>query len=112
ILRTGSLTEAAETLNVSQPAASKMLANAEIRLGYKLFERIKGRLHPTREAGLLAPQIARVRQELVSLRSLAKNISREQKGHLCIGGTPAVGLGLLPEVIRRVHAMQPGITFN
>ena len=112
ILRTGSLTEAAESLNVSQPAASKMLANAEIRLGYKLFERIKGRLHPTREATLLAPQIARVRHELVSLRSLAENLKREQKGHLRVGGTPAVGLGLLPTVIRRVQALQPGITFS
>lgn len=112
ILRTGSLTEAAEALHVSQPAASKMLANAEIRLGYKLFERIKGRLYPTREAGLLAPQIARLRHELVNLRSLAHNIKRDQKGHLRVGGTPAVGLGLLPTVIRRVHALQPGITFN
>lgn len=112
ILRTGSLTEAAEALHISQPAASKLLANAEIRLGYKLFERIKGRLHPTREAGILAPQISRLKQELLSLRRLAHNLKHLQQGHLRVGSTPAVGLGLLPTVIRRVHEQQPGITIH
>ena len=62
IWRTGSLTEAAETLHVSQPAASKLLANAEAQLGFKLFERVKGRLRATREAEVLAPQVARLQR--------------------------------------------------
>ena len=39
IRRTGSLTEAAAALHISQPAASKLLAHAEAQLGFKLFER-------------------------------------------------------------------------
>ncbi|MGB3289356.1 MAG: LysR family transcriptional regulator [Burkholderiaceae bacterium] len=112
ILRTGSLTEAAEVLYVSQPAASKLLANAESQLGYKLFERIKGRLKPTREATILAPQVARLQQELTDLRRLAYNLKHMQQGHLRVGSTPAVGLGLLPSVIQRVHESQPHITFD
>lgn len=112
ILRTGSLTEAAEALHISQPAASKLLSSTESQLGYKLFERIKGRLCATREAEILAPQVARLQQELANVRRLAYNLKHIQQGHLRVGSTPAVGLGLLPAVVRRVHQRQPDITFD
>ena len=47
IMTTGSLRKAAEVLNVSQPAASKVLRYAEHSLGFALFERKGGRLVPT-----------------------------------------------------------------
>lgn len=112
ILRAGSLTEAAEMLHVSQPAASKLLAAAEASLGYRLFERIKGRLYPTREAEILAPQVARLQLELANVRRLAYNLKHIQQGHLRVGGTPAVGLGLLPLAVRRVQQRQPQVTFD
>lgn len=63
IRRTGSLTEAAAALHISQPAASKLLAHAEAQLGFKLFERVKGRLVATREAEILAPEVARASRD-------------------------------------------------
>ena len=46
IYSSGSMTNAAVLLNVSQPSISKVLAHAEQQLGYLLFERIKGKLIP------------------------------------------------------------------
>ena len=40
----GSITAAAKVLNVSQPSVSKVLAHAESQLGYRLFERHKGKI--------------------------------------------------------------------
>src|SRR5690606_31186909 len=91
IRRTGSLTEAAQILHVSQPAASKMLANAEAQLGFKLFERVKGRLRATREAEILAPQVTQLTQNLSSVRRLAASLRYSQRGHLRVGCAPALG---------------------
>lgn len=112
IWRTGSLTEAAEALHVSQPAASKLLANAEAQLGFKLFERVKGRLRATREAEVLAPQVARLQQELTNVRRLAYSLKHSHQGHLRIGSTPALGLGLLPSVVRHSQRTHPHVTFD
>lgn len=112
IRRTGSLTEAAAALHISQPAASKLLAHAESQLGFKLFDRVKGRLVATREAEILTPEIARLSQDLSSVRRLASNLRDRPNGHLRLGCAPALGLGLLPGVVRDSRAAQPGITFD
>lgn len=112
IRRTGSLTEAAAALHISQPAASKLLAHAESQLGFKLFDRVKGRLVATREAEILTPEIARLTQDLSSVRRLASNLRDRPNGHLRLGCAPALGLGLLPGVVRDSRDAQPGITFD
>ena len=53
VMQSGSVTNAAITLNISQPAVSRMLQQAEERLGFRLFEREKKRLKPTTEAQTL-----------------------------------------------------------
>ncbi|HEY0294679.1 MAG TPA: LysR substrate-binding domain-containing protein [Bordetella sp.] len=112
IRRTGSLTEAAATLHITQPAASKLLANAEAQLGFKLFERVKGRLVATREAEILTPEIARISLDLNSVRKLAASLRERPHGHLRLGCAPALGLGLLPRVIRASRDARPGLTFD
>ncbi|PND30942.1 LysR family transcriptional regulator [Achromobacter pulmonis] len=112
IRRTGSLTEAAAALHISQPAASKLLAHAEAQLGFKLFERVKGRLVATREAEILTPEVARLNQDLNSVRRLAASLRDRPHGHLRLGCAPALGLGLLPGVVRDSRDAQPGITFD
>lgn len=112
IRRTGSLTEAAAALHISQPAASKLLAHAEAQLGFKLFDRVKGRLVATREADILTPEISRLSQDLNSVRRLASNLRGRPNGHLRLGCAPALGLGLLPGVVRDSREAQPGITFD
>jgi DNA-binding transcriptional LysR family regulator len=112
VSRTGSLTEAARILHISQPAASKLLANAEAQLGFKLFDRVKGRLRATREADVLAPQVARLRQELQGVERLAHNLKHSQNGVLRIGSTPALGLGMLPAVVAKMRQTQPGVLYD
>ena len=96
----------------SQPAASKLLAHAETQLGFNLFERVKGRLVATREAEILTPEVARLNQDLNSVRRLAASLRDRPNGHLRLGCAPALGLGLLPGVVRASRDAQPGITFD
>jgi DNA-binding transcriptional LysR family regulator len=46
VYTTGSITNAAKLLYVSQPSVSKVLAHAELQLGFQLFKRAKGKLIP------------------------------------------------------------------
>lgn len=47
VMTAGNLTEAARLLHTSQPTVSRELARFEKVLGLTLFERTRGRLHPT-----------------------------------------------------------------
>lgn len=47
IMRMGSATAAARQLGLSQPAVSRLIAQLERELGFKVFHRVKGRLVPT-----------------------------------------------------------------
>ena len=56
LMRCGTVTGAAAMLNISQPALSQILLHAEDQLGFKLFNRVRGRLVPTQEAEELYSQ--------------------------------------------------------
>ena len=60
VMRTGSVTQAARLLNVTQPAVSIAIKQLESRLKLKLFERSAGRLHATAEAKDLMPDLAEI----------------------------------------------------
>ena len=60
VMRSGSVSAGARTLNISQPAVTKSLQAIEAQIGVPLFRRIKGRLQATSEAGLLMPKVDEV----------------------------------------------------
>jgi DNA-binding transcriptional LysR family regulator len=95
----GSITNAAAVLNVSQPSVSKVLAHAEQQLGYRLFDRIKGKLVPTPEAHLLFNHVREVYDDVDRLRHVAVNLKAASAGRIRIASTPAFGLEILPRAI-------------
>lgn len=99
IKQAGSISKAAALLGVSQPAASKVLQHAESSLGFKLFERVKGRLLPTTEAELLYVEVAKLNTGLDQLRKLSANLRRFPQGRLHVGCLPSLGLSIMPRTI-------------
>lgn len=112
ILRAGSLTQAAVLLHITQPAASKMLAHAELQLGFALFRRINGRLKPTPELETMAAGIEKLHEDLSAVRRLAKNLKQQPQGQIRVGCAPALGLGLLPRAIKACRDEKDGILFS
>ncbi|HBO77681.1 LysR substrate-binding domain-containing protein [Cupriavidus metallidurans] len=112
VMRTGSLSRAAELLFISQPAASKVLAHAERDLGFKLFTRAHGRLLPTREAQLLHAETVHLFANLENVRQLARNLRRHPEGHLRIGCLPSLGLSLIPQAVREFRQRCPGVSLE
>ncbi|EMN8582458.1 LysR family transcriptional regulator [Klebsiella aerogenes] len=99
VMTCGSLSRAAESLNISQPAASKALKNAELKLGFKLFQRVRGKLLPTSEALTLFEKAQSIYQDLDNLRLLADNLARDPRAKITLGCLPSLGLSLVPELV-------------
>jgi len=96
VMISGKISLAAEQLNVSQPAASKMLNNFEHLIGYSLFARLNGRLQPTPEAILLHRETISVLQGVTRLQDSFSKAREGQIGKLNIASIFAPAHSLLP----------------
>lgn len=112
IYTTGSITSAAKHLCVSQPSVSKVLAHAEIQLGFQLFERVKGKLIPTSEANMLFSEVDKIYKQLYSIKKMAENIKRSEQGMVNIAVTPALGFELIPKAIAKFRVKHPNVQFK
>lgn len=110
IMRHGTVTKAAEFLDISQPGVSKLLAQFEAKAGFVVFTRHRQRLIPTPEAMTLYTEVER---SLVSIREIgrvAKDIRDLRTGRLKIGILPALGSGLGPKIISSFLAKHQYLT--
>jgi DNA-binding transcriptional LysR family regulator len=105
ILEAGTLTDAASLLNISQPAATKLLQQAERRLGFPLFIRAKGRLHLTPESQLLKGKIEQIFLQLCDLQMLVANIARAETRLLRVVTTPTLANAIIPQSITRLQRL-------
>ena len=106
---TGSISRAATLLHVSQPAVSRLIAYAEQRLGLALFERIKGRLHPTPEARRLFTEVNIVYQAVQRVNEVADDLIENRMGHLRIACSSHLGQWLIPKAIARFYTRFPDV---
>ena len=112
IYTTGSITNAAKILHVSQPSVSKVLSHAEMQLGFDLFKRVKGRLIPTDEAEMLFDEVDKIYQQMRSIKNTAENIKKSEYGQISIAGSPALGFNVIPSAIAKYHLKHPQVNFN
>lgn len=98
VIESGTVSRAAEVLRISQPAVSKLLAHLEQQTKLSLFERVKGRLVPSRQGMRLYQEIDRIFVGVRQVESAVESIRREEQGRLNIGIMP----GLSGAFIRRV----------
>jgi DNA-binding transcriptional LysR family regulator len=90
VIENGTVSRAAELLNISQPAMSKLIAHLEIDTGLKLFDRVKGRLAPTEHGMRLHNEVGRIFAGVRQVENAVEAIRREEQGRLVIGVLPAL----------------------
>ena len=112
VYTSASISNAAKLLNVSQPSVSKVLKHAEDQLGYQLFERIKGKLVPTKEAHRLHDEVAKVYTHLHSLKRLSENLGHASGGVIRVAVTPALGLNIVPMAVASFLKSHPSTRFD
>lgn len=99
VMMSGTISGAARLLFVSQPAVSRLLSYTEQRLGLLLFERIKGRLHPTPEARRLFVEVGAVYQSVQRVNEVADNLVGNRQGYLRIACSPNLGQSVMPRAV-------------
>ncbi|MBE9605428.1 LysR family transcriptional regulator [Acetobacteraceae bacterium H6797] len=109
IMRCGTLTGAAQMLNVSQPALSQLLLHAEDQLGYKLFQRLGGRLVPTPEAVQLFPEAERLHHDIDSFRRFATDLRQGKAGSVRLATSAPPALSFIPAALQTFRATCPGM---
>jgi DNA-binding transcriptional LysR family regulator len=107
IMRTGSITAAAESLNITQPAVSAVLKHFESRLQMSLFDRVNGRLRPTPEAEALLPDVADIFNRLDAIERLSRDLAGGLRGSLSVVATSPLANGLLAQTVARFTELRP-----
>ncbi|MCX7354707.1 MAG: LysR family transcriptional regulator [Alphaproteobacteria bacterium] len=101
VMRSRSVTEAAQQLGISQPATSRALFELEEQVGFPLFNRSSGRTTPTVEAQNLLPEIDELllHQDLVEGR--IKAVRARNEGTLTIAAPPGLVTSFLSRAVAR-----------
>lgn len=99
IVECQTVTAAAERLNLSQPAVSRLLSALEGRLGFTLFVRKKNRLELSDEGQAFYLEVARVFEAVAGLDHAADAIRTRHFGSLNIAAMPLLSNAFLPRVV-------------
>lgn len=105
----GTVTQAAESMNISQPAVTRLLKDFEAWLTISLFQRLRGRLKPTAEAQLLFQESNMAFSGLVRLREAAMVMKEIRVGRIRIISETVYAQGLLPRLAAKYHKRRPEI---
>ncbi len=109
LMRNGTVTGAAAMLNISQPALSQILLHAEDQLGFKLFNRVRGKLIPTREAEELYPECERIFSELSALRRRTTDMRFGRTGLIRVAASAPPAMSIVPRALLSFRASHPDI---
>lgn len=112
LLESGSITRAAELLNLTRPAVSIALSRLEAEVGFRLFHRSKGFFAPTAEALLLHEEAERSLLSIERVQARVREIRSGTTGTLSIASNGACAINLLPWVIADFQQTHPGVRID
>ena len=103
---------AARQLNISQPAATKLVKDLEADFGVQLFDRTNRGVVPTvfgealvKHGKLILAQISHAAQEL-------DDLNEGTGGRVAVGTLLAASAVLLPQTIYKLHRQRPNVTIS
>jgi Transcriptional regulator len=107
VVTAGSISAAARQLDVTQPAISRMLAQTEAQVGIELFERVRGRLRPTKALNDLLPEIERAQKALQRVNDMTRAMADARGGVLKVSSNPSLGTHVMPLALAAFHRRYP-----
>jgi len=112
VMRHGSITAAAQALNVSQPAVSRLIADLERQLGFALLIRSGGRSTPTAEAHAFNQEVERMFYGLDRLATVAAEIRDLRRARLRIASLPVLSFQIVPQAMQQFLSGHRGVAIT
>lgn len=112
VARHESISRAAETLNLAQPAVTKKLREVETILGTPLFDRRPRAVVPNAAGGIVLPHIEALFAELNRIGDDLAAARAGLTGTLSVGGTMTVLPDLLPRSLMALQRSEPGMVIR
>jgi len=112
LARTANLHRAAAELNVTQPAATKILQDLEEMLGVVLFDRTPRAMVPTEIGAYVVEYARRTLSEGERFALGLANLKRGGYGALAVGAIMATAPDLLPQAIAELKRRRPLMTIQ
>ena len=109
VMLTGAMTTAAEMIQVSQPAVSRLVRDLEQQLGLTLFRRRGNLVVPTHEATALLAEVERSFVGLAQISAFADDLRRGRTGSLRVAALPTMAAGFAPRFIAEFCRGLPGL---
>ncbi len=108
----GSFSYAADRLYVTQSAISKRIAQLELQIGKKLFDRIARQVSLTEAGKELLPRAQRILKEYEDALQAINDLSGEASGTLRLAISHHLGLHRLPPVLKQFSQQYPNVTLD
>jgi DNA-binding transcriptional LysR family regulator len=107
VIETRSVTQAANIMGVTQPAVSAQIAKLEEIIGFRLFDRLAGRLTPTNDGLSFYNEAIKLIGGVAQLERSVESIKKGDLGSLIIASNPSAGISLLPQLIAEFRTEHP-----
>jgi len=108
-MRSGSITGAAKLLHISQPSVSRLIADLEESLGFKLFTRSGHGLVASVEARKFQQSVESMFIGLDKLKDTADAIRTTKDETIALGVIPIFAYSMMPEAVSQIRDNRSGL---
>jgi DNA-binding transcriptional LysR family regulator len=108
----GSFSEAADRLYITQSAISKRIAQLELQIGKKLFDRIARQVSLTEAGKELLPRAQRILKEYENALQAINDLSGKATGTLRLAISHHLGLHRLPPILKQFSQQYPNVSLD
>lgn len=112
VIRKGSVTGAAEALNINHTTVSRRISALEARLGLRLFDRTRSGYTPTPEASQFVAPAEQLEANAHSIARLSRSHDRRLSGELTVTAPPVLVRYVLMPIVQRFHERFRGIALR
>ncbi len=112
LMETGTVTQAAARLALTQPQVSRLIGGLEEDLGFKLFTRHRRRLLPTAEGTTFYREVERILVGFDEIGNVVRDIHLKTGLRLRLLAQPHIAHGLLPEVLAAFCKTHPELRYS
>lgn len=111
-VRTGSMRQAAEQLNVAASAVNRQIIKLEDQLQCRLFDRRAEGVRLTAAGEILYHYILRLERDLDRAIAQIDDLRGLRRGHVRLACEDGIGRDFLPAILGEFHREFPGVTYS